>query len=187
MFNKTKISQNYRKSFRLLPIPNKDTIEQIGNIAQRGDFLFFLPITFIERIIARFSGIYHHCGLCLGDNLFISAKFWKGIDFDLLDQYNRPFIIYKINNITRHEIQDMVKQALMLRGKKYDRKAVFTFPFRFFKSSPDRYFCSEFLAILCILINRIPSNHPERITPTGLANEPFLERIGGFKCNYKME
>jgi len=141
-----------------------------------GDFLFFLPKTKIDRFVCRYAGAYSHCGLYIDDYMFISARPYRGIDFDMIDEYNHFFDIYRIKDITKKERIELIKVAIGYRGKKYDLKQAIALPFKYilpFRSA--NYFCSEFLSVLSIYLGRITSKVPELMSPTDLSNEPFLD------------
>jgi len=140
----------------------------------RGDFLFFYPSNVIDRIIAGLSGKYCHCGLYLGNDLMISARLLRGISFNKLSNYKKDFDIYRIDGITDKEVEKIIQFSLQLRGRKYDLLQLPGILFNVIIGNPKRFFCSEFLSVLCILINRIQSKHPELMTPTDLSNEPFM-------------
>lgn len=143
---------------------------------RRGDLLFFYPErhNIADWFICRYSGKYVHCGLYLGHNLMISARWRKGIDFDLLSEYKKKYDAYRIKRVNYTQLDRMIWFAISLRGKKYDKKQALSVPFFKLFSNSDYYFCSEFLSYILIYYGLIPSKHLERMSPTELANQNFL-------------
>ena len=143
-----------------------------------GDFVFFYPQNFIDRTVAYWTGRYNHCSIHLAEGLMLSARVLKGIDFDLVEEFNPHYDIYRIEGITEKEVKEMINFAISLRGRKYDLRQAISIPFnRILPFRSSHYFCSEFLAVCCIRAGYIPSVLPEIISPTQLANQEFLKQI----------
>ena len=114
----------------------------------------------------------------------ISARLLRGISFNKLSNYKKNFDIYRIDGITDKEVEKIIQFSLQLRGRKYDLLQLLGILFSKIIGSSNRYFCSEFLSILCILVNRVPDKHPEYITPTDLSNELFLTKKNKERITY---
>ena len=142
-----------------------------------GDFLFFYPSKFnlIHKIINRYGGKYVHCGYSLGFNLVISMTF-NGVKIEDLEEsyYNRRVSVYKLKD---NDFVFAKRLAMFYIDKsfvsKYDYVGLFHFLFPGILGIPNRFYCSEYLAMGLLYFGYL--NEPIHLSPTELANSECLE------------
>ena len=142
-----------------------------------GDIIFVSTRGIISDIIRKVtSGKFTHVGIVSGSiksHTLICEAGLNGIDQnDLIwrHKYKESYSIYRLNDITEHQRDELVSQCLLYVGLPYDYSALINF---FVKASPfgtdKQLYCSEMIYRALIGLGLVePKYNPEEISPTDL-------------------
>ena len=143
----------------------------------RGDIIAFYPHNFVDKIICKLGKTkYSHCGLQITKDTFISARF-KGIEVLNISTYNRKYDTFRIKGLKKCQREKMIAFALNWEGRYYDFWGLIEYLTKLPLGKPGKFYCSEFLGLLALLVDKEVKEDIRRISPEEFTKQKWLRKV----------